>query len=602
MSTPRIAGALLGLAYLALAGSAAAETTVEVRLEPDVVRPDGTVQFTIEAEGDGIQQPRLRPRFELQNLDVVGGPDQTHGLRMGLGGGGWHYSWTWYLRPRSLGAAAVTSIRLLVGDREIELAPERIRVSPEGSTGRRPRERGRPETLRERRLGEGRSDPKRLREAPEIFVRAVTEPAAPYVGQRTVYTAYLYTRVPVRGMEPVELPRFDGCWAREVEVEGGRETVVMEGTRYSRVPLYRRELYPLRAGVLELGAVSARFVIERMERNRRFFPPARVPDQVVRESNRIQLAVRALPEPEADLTAPFDGAVGRMELTARLEPSEVPVGRGATLTVTARGEGHMEALRPPPLQVPEGIEILGPQQGGTEGPNGESGRAAPGRRAWSYLLVPRRSGSWDLPPVEVVYFDPSAGRYRIAASGTTRLEAVAHGEHSADDAARAPHSIRSAALPGPARHRWERLLPWAFGIPWVLALALLAARHRGVVVIPWGGSASSPAARNLERFHRDLDVALQEDRPRRAARGIERAWRRLLAEAHEVPEAGPASGWPEELERRGVGRDLCRRLASLLEDLHFLRYAPELSDAAALAGELTARSGRLGRKIVDQGR
>ena len=43
----------------------------------------------------------------------------------------------------------------------------------------------------------------------------------------------------------------------------------------------------------------------------------------------------------------------------------------------------------------------------------------------------------------------------------------------------------------------------------------------------------------------------------------------------------------------------CRRLAALLEDLHFLRYAPELSDAGSVAAELATRFEDLAEELVE---
>ncbi|MGD2115819.1 MAG: hypothetical protein PVG07_12240, partial [Acidobacteriota bacterium] len=343
----------LALAALALpcAGAldAAGDVQAEAGLEPSVVRPDGTVRFTLRVEGAGIRQPRLRPRFELENLEIAGVPDHRHGLHMGSGGGRWRYSWTWYLRPRSVGEARVTSIRLLVGEREIELPTRTIRVAPDGSPGRPapPREDRADGRAGAERDGPGTPDDRPL-DAPELFLRAEVEPETPYVGQRTVYTAYLYTRVPVRRIEPGGLPTFDGCWARAVDLSPReRDRVEIDGVRFDRIPLFRRELYPLRADVLDLGTTSAHFVIDRIRREPVLGGRIRVPQQLRRESNRIALLVRPLPAPGGPLADRFGGAVGALELDARLSRDRVAVGHGSTLTVSMRGQGHLEALRAP---------------------------------------------------------------------------------------------------------------------------------------------------------------------------------------------------------------------------------------------------------------
>ncbi len=604
------------LALLAAAPVRGADFRVASRLEPREVGLGGHAYFTIEVEGPGFQHPRLSPRFELDNLEVVGRPDVSHGMTFGGGGSGWRYSWTWRLRPLEAGPATVFDVHLLVGDRAVELAPRSLEVleeappgvgppgpgalSPDGRSARR----SRLEELLSRSPGRGRvQDRPAARdggEEPALFLRAVAEPTRPYVGQRVLYTVYLYTRVPVRGMEPERLPTFRGLWAREVELhDAGAERVEWGDELYTRKAILRKQLFPLAAATHVVEPVRLRLLVERIERDRLFFSAVRVPVQVVRESNPVELDVRPLPPAppdrlgRAELPAGFAGTVAALSLEADLEPAELDVGQGATLTVTATGEGHLEALAAPAVQVPDGLDLIGPQPAASR--DGEDGAS---RRRWTYLLVPRRAGLWRLPALEVPYFDPGAGEYRLARAPVPDLVArLASGESTGAGAAAPPHTIRSAALPaagGGSRSGWSRLraaLPWAFALPWVAALALILTRRgrQGRAGATGGG---------VRDLRRGLEAALREERPRRAAAGIERAWRGFLADSRGVPEAVPPASWPDELLARGARPEACRELRRLLEELHYLRFAPELSATASLAGELVRRSQRVARDLV----
>lgn len=614
----------IALAVPAAASAAAADRVqTEVRVDPPVVRPGGTVRLTLRVEGDGLRRPEMHPRFELENLGIAGGPSKSTGIRLGTGGGRWYCTWTWFVRPRNPGHAAVTSIRLEVDGRELQLPPRRIRVVPGGPPGSPPSPRDRPDG-RDPGTDEDRRGMPRARDAadaPAVFLRAEVEPSQPYVGQRTVYTASLYTRVNVDRIESAGVPTFEGCWSRPVDLSRrSGERVRMHGVTYTRRALYERELYPLRAGTLEVGTLGADLVIERIERERLFLTPVRVSERVYRESNPVELTVRPLPEPSEELGAPFTGAVGTLEVDARLERADVAVGRATTLTVSVSGAGHLEGLRPPPLRVPAQVEILGPRNvlgtTRTDGP-GEPGGTVRGRpeearvrRTWSYLLVPHRAGTWPLPPVEIAYFDPESARYRTVRAELPDLVARPAGssgestglasETATEDGTL--HPIRSAALPVPGSTRWRSLLPWAFGVPWVLALALLLARRSGAArvlgLVGVGRRRHGRGGDALRRLHEDLAGALEEERPRRAAAAFERGWRHFLTEALGVPETTPTSAWPDALRRLGADPGAAERLAELLEELHYLRFAPELSDVQSLAGELAGRSERLAHELV----
>ena len=602
---------LLGLLLAGAAPAGAGSFRVESHLTPGVVAVDGVVHFTIEVEGPGLDQPRLRPSFELDNLEVVGVVEPAHEITFGAGGVDWRYSWTWRLRPLEVGPAAVVDVHLLVGDRVVELAPQRLEVvaepppgaaaapEPRAGAARPLSPLARFEELVARSLGRHRRSPAAgAEDPPALFLRAVAFPERPYVGQRVLYTVWLYTRVPVRAMAPESLPTFRGLWARHVDSDlSAQERVEWQGELYNRVPLLRKELFPLASATHVVEAVRVRFVIDRIEQDRAFFAPVRVPAEVVRESNPVALEVRPLPPPGPGAAPGFGGAVGELALAAAIEPTEVAVDQGATLTVTAAGDGHLEAMAAPPVPAAAGLEVIGPQAG--PAPDGPAGAAS---RSWSYLLVPRQPGSWRLPAIEVPYFDPGARRYRFARASLPELVARPAAAGTAGGGLRAGAGEVGSAAPSRGRGAWSagegilaRVLPWVLALPLAALLVVVLARHRR------GHRRGSPAASArdgaLPALRSGLDAALREERPRRAAAAIERAWRVFLAETRGLPEAAPPAHWPDELRKRGAPGEACRELGRLLEDLHYLRFAPELSATAALAGELVERSRRLAREV-----
>lgn len=585
--------ALAATTVIALAGpapAAADPVRATSSIEPRVVGAGERVRFTIAVEGPGLTMPRLRPRFDPGDLVVVAGPDVTHGLTLGSGGG-WRYSWSWWLEATSEGPAAVTGVHVLVGDRELDLPSRRIEVVSQPIGGVAP-PRGRLDALgdvlektRERIFpGEDAEPP------PDAFLRAVASPERPFVGERVVYTVYLYNRRPVRSCTADSLPSFQGLWARPVDLpRSGQEMVEWEGEMYQRTPILRKELYALAARPHQIEPLRARLVVETIERDRSFFFPVRKPRTILAESNPVDLDVRPLPTAgHGDGGRAFEGAVGPVAVAAHLRPAETRIGQSTTLTVTIVGEGHLESLSAPRLEPRDGIDALGPQAVAGD-PAANAGK----QRSWEYLLVPRRAGSWELPPVEVPYFDPETERYLVARATLPELVVRPAPAERADGSAGGGvagsiRPIRSAALPAPGLWSggWRSTLPWALAVPSLATLVLLLARRR-----PRGGSGAG-----LPRRH--LDEALRADHPRRSAAAIERAWRDFLAEALGVPEAVPAARWPDEALARGADRPATRELRTLVDDLHYLRFAPELSETGSLAAEIVARSERVARALA----
>jgi hypothetical protein len=192
----------------------------------------------------------------------------------------------------------------------------------------------------------------------------------------------------------------------------------------------------------------------------------------------------------------------------------------------------------------------------------------------------------------MTYFDPTAGEYRLAASDALVLRARRGAPEVAVAGGPALHPIKNAALPTEEdpRPRLGDALLWLFALPWAVVLVAALVRWRQ------GEGSDGDAVRSL--FAARLDEAAAIDRPRQSAILLEVAWHDLLAERFGVPPETAPSRWCELLAAAGVPRRDCDALDELVEDLHYLRNAPQLSTTAELTGELVERSRRLARRLA----
>ena len=78
---------------------------------------------------------------------------------------------------------------------------------------------------------------------------------------------------------------------------------------------------------------------------------------------------------------------------------------------------------------------------------------------------------------------------------------------------------------------------------------------------------------------------------------IEEAWRDLLQSRWGVPREAPPSRWRELLAGQGVEAEALDELDLLIEDLQYLRFAPQLSTTDALRADALARCRRLLRRL-----
>jgi hypothetical protein len=600
--------AALGLAACLAAGLPAhgADTVVQATLEPPVIGVGEVAVFTIEVRGTGLRSLSFRPDFELENLDIVGGPNQYDDMRFGNGTLTRTFRESWQVRARAVGKARVHSLRVRLDDELIEMRDREITVQEaptrQADAGARDETDAMDDPF-ERLLGGGFFQRRPPSRQPVVFLRAEVQPQHPYVGQQVLYTVSLYTRDDITSMAAREMPTFRGFWVRDVPQPQHLPTdmVVVDGERYGRVVVFQKALFPLRPGRYTIESTSMD-VIARVVETRLFAPPFAHPEQILVKAPAAVVEVQPLP------AAPpgFAGAVGQMKLTARVEPAQLRLGEAATLTVTLAGRGNVQGVAEPRVPPPSGLKIFPPQQQGEENVVGTS---VQGTRTWSWVIVPERAGHATLRVPEIPYFDPQSGEYKVAAAPPVEITTLPPAATAKTADTGMLRSLRNAAA-GQDRtaFSWSRTAPWLALSLGIMLLVAMARRRQpspartanaanaapAAAVSPTTPGAVPPALDTAERL---LLAAAAESRPRQAAARIEEAWRGFLAERWEIPAGTPPPRWGALLRDRGADPQAAEDLGRLADDLHYLRYAPQLSAVENLSAEALSCSRRLLRRL-----
>lgn len=576
------------LLLLSLPASAAEE--VKATLEPETIGIDQTATFTIEVHGDGFSSLRFHPDFEMDNLEVLGNASKYEDMTFSNGSLSRTLRISWQVRPLGLGKARVRAIVVHLDDREKRLPAMEIKVQqePTGQIQRLPHGAQDDDDPFQRFFGRMPNPWRREPQQPEVFLRAEVQPARPVVGQQVLYTIYLYTRENIAAIAPSGIPTFRGFWVRDIPLpqQLPTEMVDLDGRRYGRVPLLKKALFPLRPGPYRLEPATIDLTVERYDRSFFFGPAVARPEPVRLQTPAQTVDVQPLPPAPPG----FGGAVGQISLAAQLEPKEVHLGEAATLTVRLTGVGNLQGVQEPRLKAPPGLTLLPPQQEGKDDLNGSAVR---GTRIWRYAVVPERAGRFTLDSPKITYFDPAESRYQVAATPDLALAvmpAITPAAEAAKPGSGAP-AARMAGLPG---RRWSPVLPWLLALPWGLVLVAALVRQRSARN---GETDREGHGEEIHRLEEALRQAAAEERPRPMAVRIEEAWRDLLQSRWGVPRETPPSRWRELLAPQGVEAEALDELDLLIEDLQYLRFAPQLSTTDAMRADALARCRRLVRRL-----
>jgi len=577
--------------FLCLAAPAVAKVEVHATLEPEVVGIDETATFSIEVQGDSFSSVRFHPSFELENLEIIGGPSRYEDMRFVNRSFSRTLRVSWQVRPLGLGPARVRSISVQLNDEVVQLQPQTIRVQRE-PVQQVPRSFGDDEENDPFQQFFGRMPKPWRREpqGPDVFLRSEVQPQQPVVGQQVLYTLYLYTREDIAALSPSGVPTFRGFWVQDIPLpqQLPTEMVEIDGRRYGRVPLLRKALFPLRGGRFKVEPATVDLTVQRYDRRFFFGPAIAHPEQLRLRTESQWIDVRPLPPAPPG----FGGAVGQLALTAELQPRQIHIGEAATLTVQLSGVGNLQGIREPVLTPPAGLTVFPPQQ---EGRNEISGTTVRGNRTWRYVVVANRAGRYALEAPEIRYFDPASQRYLLAASPDLALMALPRPGLAATGGRNAVHGIRAALAPqGSAPDDWTRLLPWLFVLPLSLALVISLARRAFPARASQSTRSGSATGRMIAEGLRQAEAG---ERPRQMAARIEELLRHLLAERWGIPATSPASRWREALAARGVDVETLDGMDRLVEDLHYLRSAPQLSAVDSLREETVQRCRRLLRRL-----
>lgn len=285
----------------------------------------------------------------------------------------------------------------------------------------------------------------------DLFLRTVVDKPAAQIGEQVTVTVYLYVRGGLSQNPSVTRePTAEGFWVQDLlPVQRSLAPVRQEvnGRYYNVFVLRRFAAFALRPGQLQIGAPA----IE-ISGGDSIFDLLNGPRETVRR-NGVAVAIQVNPLPAAAGNGPVH--VGRLELSASLDPTSAKVGDAVTLRVVAKGQGNLKALKLP-SPVLDGVDVLAPEIDDKVGIDLDQ---VGGERVFRWLLLPRKPGKLELPAFTVKVVDPQSKVVSEAKTAALSLEvsgAPAAAGPSADKPAEgAPAADGSVGAPsfGPARTR-----------------------------------------------------------------------------------------------------------------------------------------------------
>lgn len=562
------------------------------------------VVYTLEVEGAGFNevkapQPPIAEALALtQPL-----PETRRSVPLVNGEIRPTIAWRWTYRPLREGDARILPTTLVVRGQEYETGEIGVRVVAQQRRGT-PAPPAAFDPLGNRPTNPTEEAPPVRADPSDLFLRAVASTRTVWQGEQVTVEYRLFYRQGVHVRDARSSGSSwdaNGFWREDLTVTGpsAPAPVIENGESYNMIPVKRAALFPTRPGVLRVDPLQLEIeaMIPRLGNYfGSFFLRDRYYSSVTVASSPLAFTVRALPE---GAPAGFNGAVGQFTFQAQLNREAVEVGEALEVTLRVSGSGNLSTLDPPVLEVPSAFERYDPQ---TDRQLDHSGDRITGHKTFRYVLVPHTNGTYTIPPVVFVWFDPVAGRYQTArsASWTVRVTGTATAASATD----LPIDDIAGLLTEPSAwsplHQTPLHRQWWVYLLLLLPAAGLAALYRyqrrrdylaAHPVLTRTLQAEPLARKHLQQAEallaRQVPGPAAEANFRRFYEALERAVLGFVAYRLNLPERGLTRvQLDERLASSGLPADLRQALRQLLDGCDAVRFAPVHPDPATMQAAL----------------
>ncbi len=251
----------------------------------------------------------------------------------------------------------------------------------------------------------------------DLFVRVIASRTNVYEQEAFLLTYKIYYSVSLRGFENANLPDFNGFHSQEIEVSQSASNSLehYNGRNYYTAILKQYLLFPQRSGTIEIA--PARFdavVAQQVRTNDPFDAFFRGSSYVTVKKSLstplLKINVKPLPTPRPDN---FIGAVGSFNLESTITKEEVNADDAVTYKLILSGVGNLKLVNAPELQFPADFEVYDPKV--SENVVMKSSGMS-GNKIFEYLVIPRHPGKYEIPSLNLSYFDTKSGTYKKLAT------------------------------------------------------------------------------------------------------------------------------------------------------------------------------------------
>jgi hypothetical protein len=357
------------------------------------------IQYNLNARVDDFTPP------SFDDFDLLGGPMQGTSSSTNIVNGkvtrSMQYTLTYYLRGSNPGKYSIRPAEATYKKKTVKSNTLNIEVVGAATN----QSANQPSAKTTTPSASGRS-------GEELFVSLIFNKRSAYLGEQIVAWIKVYTKVQISDIDlrTFKGPEFNGFFVQEVEVPPLRNLErekVGDDLYYSGL-IKKYILTPQRSGKSTIAPFDLTVYQQKQVRRSNsvfddFFGPSYSSVPVKLTSKAKSLQIKPLP---SNKPLGFSGAVGKFKLKGSLNASQVKTNDAVTFKVVLSGSGNIKLVE----DLQYDLSVLEEYDPVIKINMNKDGLG--GTKVFEYTAIPRYSGTYEIKPFKLVYFDPSAGQYK----------------------------------------------------------------------------------------------------------------------------------------------------------------------------------------------
>ena len=404
----------LTFAFTLLAAAVFSQVTIRASVDKQLVDVSEEINLTITVNAastdiDAPQMPSL-PNFNIYSSGQSRNVTWINGKLNVL------QKFNYILAPRFAGKSTIGSFTIKVGSQQYTTDPIEVEVYRKDNPAQKA---GGVKDGRPSHPSQGDAAVKSNSKMPDFFMTASTDKTKAYLNEQILLKVRFYQAQSTLGNPQYDRPKMEGFVPEEIKTNQDYQTI--DGKQYIFTE-FVTALFGILPGKATVGPATVQYsVVEGADLNTfdLFFNAAAGASVKSVKSDPLSIQIEALPKENRPKT--FYGAVGTdYFITAEADNTKPQAGEPVTITVTVRGNGNTRAIADIPApDMGANFRVYDTTSSSSTKLNGT---IVGGIKTCKTVIVPRVSGTFEIPKTYFTYFDTASASYKTVSAPSILLD------------------------------------------------------------------------------------------------------------------------------------------------------------------------------------